>query len=62
MDLRDYLTHLGDEKTAALFGVSRRTAKSWRLGYRRPRPHHAERIVQASPVTYAGIYGPKHAS
>jgi hypothetical protein len=59
MHLREYLAGLGDVKAARLFKVSARTAKSWRLGYRIPRPHNAERIVKLSPVTYEGIYGPR---
>ena len=54
--LAEYIAEVGDEKAAAMFGVKTRTAKSWRLGDRYPRPEQAKVIVENSPVTYEGIY------
>ena len=58
MRLSDYIALIGDQKAAQLWQVSRRAVQSWRLGVRYPRPEIAARIVQTSPVTYEGIYGP----
>lgn len=57
MNLKDFISSVGDAKAARLFGVEERTAASWRRGERTPRPKHVERIVKKSPVTYEGIYG-----
>lgn len=57
MDFVEYLTKIGDAQAARLFGVEKRTAKSWRLLERRPRAEQAQMIVKKSPVTYASIYG-----
>lgn len=55
-EFQRYLNQLGDEKAAMLFGVARRTAQSWRLGERRPRPDQAKEIIDKTPLTYANIY------
>lgn len=59
MNLSEYITRVGDPKAAELFGVSERTAMSWRLGERRPRPQKAMEIVERTEgeVSYAGCFG-----
>lgn len=60
MTLSQYIREIGDGKAGEIFGVSERTAASWRRGERRPRPEAARRIVAASnglltlDVIYAG--------
>jgi hypothetical protein len=56
MTLPDYIKQVGDEKAAEVFGVSPRTAMSWRLRDRFPRPQQARKIIASSPVTMEGIY------
>jgi DNA-binding transcriptional regulator YdaS (Cro superfamily) len=58
MNLPEYIEKIGDDAAAVLFGVKPRTAKSWRLGDRFPRPKQAQFIVEASKgeVTMDGIY------
>lgn len=56
MELKAFIEQVGDAKAARLFGVSARTAQSWRLGERIPRKELADVIVRKSPVTYEGIY------
>lgn len=56
MNLPEYIAEMGDDKAARLFGVTKRTAMSWRLRDRFPRPAQAEVIVSKSPVTMEGIY------
>lgn len=56
--LPEYIAQMGDEKAARLFGVETRTAMSWRLRSRTPRPAQAKVIVERSPVTMDGIYSP----
>lgn len=55
-EFQQYLHQLGDEKASRLFGVARRTAQSWRLGERKPRPDQAKAIIDKTPLTYASIY------
>ena len=50
------LGEVGDAAAAKRFGVAKRTAQSWRLGERTPRPEQAAVIVKKSPVTFEGIY------
>jgi hypothetical protein len=57
MGLVEYIEQIGDAKAAKLWNVEERTVQSWRLRERTPRPNHAARIVETSPVTYEGIYG-----
>ena len=57
--LPEYIETIGDEAASILFGVEKRTAQSWRLRTRLPRPEQADVIVKKSPVTWEGIYGPK---
>jgi hypothetical protein len=56
MTLAEYIAKVGDEEFAKLFDVTPRAAMSWRLGDRLPRKETAKRIVQRTPVTWAGIY------
>lgn len=56
MNLSDYIAEIGDKQFAGKFGVSERTAMSYRLRDRKPKPELAERIVAESPVTWEGIY------
>jgi hypothetical protein len=56
MNLIEYIELIGDEKAAKIWGVEERTVQSWRLKERTPRPEHAKKIVDTSPVTYEGIY------
>lgn len=58
MTLPEYIAQMGDEKAGRLFGVETRTAMSWRLRSRIPRPKQAEVIVDRCPVTMEGIYSP----
>jgi hypothetical protein len=58
MTLPTYIAQMGDEKAARLFGVKTRTAMSWRLRTRFPRPEQARVITERSPVTMDGIYSP----
>lgn len=57
MKLTDYLQTIGDKAGAELFGVKRRTVKSWRLGMP-PSRTNAEKIIRATggKVTWADIY------
>lgn len=59
MDLIAYIKEVGDLAAAKRFGVTKRTAQSWRLRERTPRPEQAAVIVKKSPVTYEGIYSVK---
>jgi hypothetical protein len=55
---RAYLASIGDAEAARILGITRRTAKSWRLGYRQPRPTQAREIVTRTPwVSMSDIYG-----
>jgi hypothetical protein len=56
MNLPDYIKRIGDAEFAAKFGVSTRTAMSYRLKERTPRPKLANRIIAETPVTWRGIY------
>lgn len=46
MKLTEYIASIGDTEASQLFGIKERTAKSWRLGERRPRPEQAKEIVR----------------
>ena len=59
MKLAEYIAKVGDAAFASKFDVSERAAMSYRLGTRTPRPKLANRIVAATPVTWAGIYAEK---
>jgi hypothetical protein len=54
--LQALIQNLGDEQAARLFRVKKRTAMSWRLGERRPRPKQARVIVENSNITFDDIY------
>lgn len=56
---RAMLESIGDQAAAARFSVSIRTARSWRLAEREPRPEQARAIVRLSRgrVSFADIYG-----
>lgn len=60
MKLTAYIAFIGDEAAAELFGISNRTAMSYRLGERKPRPEVAERIVlkTSGKVGWRDIYAP----
>lgn len=60
MKLSLYIKNIGDEAAAALFNVEVRTAASWRLGERHPRPKKAREIVllTGGDVSFADIYEP----
>jgi hypothetical protein len=57
--LTEYISYYGDRHAANLFGVSPRTAASWRRKERVPKPATASRIVIITDgaVSYDGIYG-----
>jgi hypothetical protein len=46
MKLHEFIEQVGDESAAIIFGVKVRTAKSWRLQDRTPRPTQAREIVK----------------
>lgn len=56
MKLSKYIEKVGDKVFAEQFSISERTAMSYRLHERMPKPELAQRIVERSPVTWAGIY------
>jgi len=58
MNLSDYIKRKGTKEAAQLFGVSEAAAKSYRYGWRVPRPDVANRIVLATggEVTLAEIF------
>jgi len=58
MDLTAFIAEVGDERAAKLFGVTVRTAASWRRRERLPRPKQVPNIVKASKgkVTIEGVY------
>lgn len=58
MDLPGLIEEAGVAQVAQACGVSRRAVRAWRLGYRRPLPESAKRIVAAFPgmTTFAEIY------
>jgi hypothetical protein len=58
MTLPDYIAAVGDDRAARLFRVTERTAQSWRLGTRLPRPAKAVEIVKRTKgrVSLAGIF------
>jgi DNA-binding transcriptional regulator YdaS (Cro superfamily) len=58
MTLSRYITEIGDRAAGDLFGVSERTAASWRRGERCPRAdkaHEIERITDGK-VSFAGCF------
>lgn len=58
MSLQQYFKDLGDAAAAKRFGITERAARSYRTGWRRPKPDLALKIVKASKgkVTMAHIY------
>lgn len=48
MTLQSFIRKVGDQQASELFGVSERTAASWRRGERFPRTEKAHEIVKAS--------------
>lgn len=48
MKLSEYISMVGDSVAAELFGVTERTAESWRLLERRPRPEKAREIEKVT--------------
>lgn len=61
MKLSTYIENVGDAVAAELFGVEERTAASWRLHERSPRPAKAREIVTATKgkVSFADCYEEK---
>lgn len=57
MNLSEYIENIGVEAFATKFKVKERTAHSWKVRDRFPRPEMGQQIVAASPVTWEGIYG-----
>jgi hypothetical protein len=62
MELSEYIKKVGVPEFARRFKVSERAAESWLYEQRTPRRQVAQRIVDNSPVTWAGIYKPKQAA
>lgn len=56
MDLPEYIARVGDAAFAAVVGITERTAMSYRLRQRQPRPKVARKIIELTPVTWSGIY------
>ena len=58
MKFQEYLADLGDARVATLYGVSKRTAESWRLGTRVPKPEKTRQIVDHAHglLTWDDIY------
>ena len=58
MNLSEYIKRKGTKEAAELFGVSEAAAKSYRYGWRVPRPEVANRIVSKTggEVTLAEIF------
>lgn len=59
MNLKTYIEKIGDAEAAEQFGVSPRTAQSWRLGTRRPSTRAGARIIRETRglLDWDGIYG-----
>ena len=59
MNLKLYLKAIGDEECARLYGVKRRTARSWREGTRVPRVRVGLKIIKTTKhrVRFEDIYG-----
>lgn len=55
MNLAEYVRQVGDKQFAAAFKLKERTAAAYRRRERIPRPRVAKRIVEQTPVTWAGI-------
>lgn len=60
MKLSDYIKKHGIVESAARLGISEAAAKSYRYGWRQPRPQVASQIVAATggEVSLAEIYPP----
>lgn len=60
MNLSLYISLVGDEAAAEMFGIRARTAMSYRLGERKPRPEVAQKIIDKTngKVDWQGIYAP----
>jgi hypothetical protein len=56
MDLPEYIKGIGVKAFSVKFNVSERAARAWQYRTRRPRAEVAQKIVENSPVTWAGIY------
>lgn len=56
MTLQNYIRKVTPGVFADKFGISLRAAQSYLYGWRRPKPALAQRIVDATPVTWEGIY------
>jgi len=58
VQLHEYIDSLGDAEAAKRLGITPRTARNWRLRWRRPKPKDARRIEQRTrgAVTFAECY------
>ena len=57
MNLKDCIRSMGIDEFARIVEVSPYTARSWMYGVRTPRTALSKRIVERTPVTWAGIHG-----
>lgn len=48
MNLKDYIASMGDKAFAKQHGVTERCARSWRTGWRSPKPSKAVEIAEKS--------------
>ncbi len=64
MNLSEYISLIGDKAASELFGIEQRTAASYRLGQRQPRPEVARTIVAVTngKVTWPEVYAPIEAA
>jgi hypothetical protein len=62
MELSKYIDKVGDAAFAQQFGIRPRTAMSYRLKERQPRPKLANKIIAETPVTWRGIYAAEESS
>jgi hypothetical protein len=58
MRLHEYIRSVGIQGFAKAIGEKERTVKSWLYLDRLPRPITAQKIVERTPLTMEGIYGP----
>jgi len=60
MTFQEWLKGKGDLTVATMLGVSRYTARSWRLGTRFPRKEEARKLAAIEPsMTLDVIYAPR---
>lgn len=56
MTLSEYIREVGPAVFAKRFRIKERTAVSYMYGDRTPRPKLANKIVEQTPVDWAGVY------